>query len=863
MNCYQKFYTNQIHSSSLLCQLATMWKSQVLCDAVIRTGSVVTKAHRVVLVAACPMLQSMDNASMGSHLEVRLAADIKQDSINTFLQYLYEGFMMLTEENCRDVEKIARLLQVDSVIKCCADFQKCLNVATGTPVPMDSQYKYTSYDMLEFRHVRSSGLQKSVNMKRMSNFPRPPSPGSKRQRLGRPSSPHIDSHSSSHRADDTLSMAHSYRSNQPDPWERVPRLGSGTRLPTQPGVIDIVEDCLEIIQTEEPEKDARGNTKPDSRPKQKSVSIGVSSQMNTATDVHVVNVTDSGGSVGPPKQATTNGSRGSITVNPLAMFNDPPSSQGGQRPVDSSNDVQFSPRSNESETTRKENFVHAMTPPQQPVFPTMTPLSRTSNKPFAAGSATQVPTPESGAKSHGESEEGDQVQEPGNKVESEELSPASSADKAPDISIVKVETGDGPTGGLDMYVDMHEDGMIRTKVGMEDGMENEEESDPEHDQSQELRDDISNEASNVSGDQNNSWYIGQFKGLSGGNHDVQDGCRIVEGPTDEGLAVKLFRGWLAASNVSQSFENFQGAELNDLLYRFYVESCNRHLDAQRLKEVRDGIFWHLSGFNSTWNRILQDDSTFLTSNDCLESLNSRENSTTKVKLPHNKVPMLHEDIKTLMTSGLLTNSNPIGLFRKVWFDLAIHLGIGGQAGMRGLSDDSFVAEFDDKGRKYYRLNRNINVDKSRSCMEMQYWCWESRMYEISEDANCPVKTLDLYLEKRNPHKKAFFQRPKSNFSTHCGAIWFESPVGHSSLACMMSRMSEEAGLKRIYTNSSVRYTLADLVEQSGYTVEEVLGQNPRNKTSKSVIILPPSSLTSDEHRNNSNLIHGLFYGSQV
>lgn len=359
------------------------------------------------------MLQSMDNASMGSHLEVRLAADIKQDSINTFLQYLYEGFMMLTEENCRDVEKIARLLQVDSVIKCCADFQKCLNVATGTPVPMDSQYKYTSYDMLEFRHVRSSGLQKSVNMKRMSNFPRPPSPGSKRQRLGRPSSPHIDSHSSSHRADDTLSMAHSYRSNQPDPWERVPRLGSGTRLPTQPGVIDIVEDCLEIIQTEEPEKDARGNTKPDSRPKQKSVSIGVSSQMNTATDVHVVNVTDSGGSVGPPKQATTNGSRGSITVNPLAMFNDPPSSQGGQRPVDSSNDVQFSPRSNESETTRKENFVHAMTPPQQPVFPTMTPLSRTSNKPFAAGSATQVPTPESGAKSHGESEEGDQVQEPG------------------------------------------------------------------------------------------------------------------------------------------------------------------------------------------------------------------------------------------------------------------------------------------------------------------------------------------------------------------------------------------------------------------------------------------------------------------
>ncbi|XP_078333271.1 uncharacterized protein LOC111118864 isoform X3 [Crassostrea virginica] len=507
MNCYQKFYTNQIHSSSLLCQLATMWKSQILCDAVIRTGAVITKAHRVVLVAACPMLQSMDNASMGSHLEVRLASDIKQDSINTFLQYLYEGFMMLTEENCRDVEKIARLLQVDSVIKCCADFQKCLNAATGTPVSMDSQYKYTSYDMLEFRHVRSSGLQKSVNMKRMSNYPGPSSPGSKRQRMGRPSSPHIDSHSSSHRADDTLSMAHSYRQNQPDPWDRVPRLGaSNSRAAPQPGVIDIVEDCLEIIQTEEPEKDARGIVKPDSRPKQKSVSIGVSSQMNTTSDVHVVNISDPGGSVGPPKQGTMNGSRGSITVNPLTMFNDPStSSQVSARPADCSNDVQVT----ESESARKENFVHAMTPPQQPVFPTMTPISRSTSKPFAAGSATQVPTAESGAKNQGENDAED-TQDQGNRVDlSEELSSSSSVEKAPDISIVKVE---GHTGGLDMYVDMPDEAVMSMKAGIEDSIENEEESDPEHDQSQDmLREDMSNEASNVSGDQNNSWYIGQFK----------------------------------------------------------------------------------------------------------------------------------------------------------------------------------------------------------------------------------------------------------------------------------------------------------------------------------------------------------------
>lgn len=36
---YHKVYMNQIHSSSLLCQLASMWKNQVLCDAVIKAGN--------------------------------------------------------------------------------------------------------------------------------------------------------------------------------------------------------------------------------------------------------------------------------------------------------------------------------------------------------------------------------------------------------------------------------------------------------------------------------------------------------------------------------------------------------------------------------------------------------------------------------------------------------------------------------------------------------------------------------------------------------------------------------------------------------------------------------------------------------
>lgn len=238
----------------------------------------------MVLVAACPMLQSMENAAVGSHLEVRLAADIKQESIQTFLQYLYEGFMMLTEQNCRDVEKIARLLQVDSVIKCCADFNKCLGTKTGQ-MSANDQYKYTFHDMIEFKHVRSSDMQKTVqerSSKRASDYPRPPSPGSKRQRTQ-------DMH-----VDDTTTMASSYGHMAPDPWERVPKLGMpfharGGHGTQQAGVVDIVEDSLELIQTEPPDPSGSRAAK-DQRPSQKSVSIAVASQINSNTDLQVVDV---------------------------------------------------------------------------------------------------------------------------------------------------------------------------------------------------------------------------------------------------------------------------------------------------------------------------------------------------------------------------------------------------------------------------------------------------------------------------------------------------------------------------------------------------------------------------------------------
>jgi len=81
-----------------------------------------------------------------------------------------------------------------------------------------------------------------------------------------------------------------------------------------------------------------------------------------------------------------------------------------------------------------------------------------------------------------------------------------------DLSIVKVESNMlEDTGGLDMHVDMPEAGVMQMHPGrLSQGEDQEEPSDNEIEDW--TREEMSNEGSNVSGDQNNSWYMGTFKG---------------------------------------------------------------------------------------------------------------------------------------------------------------------------------------------------------------------------------------------------------------------------------------------------------------------------------------------------------------
>ncbi|XP_011448002.3 serine-rich adhesin for platelets isoform X1 [Magallana gigas] len=150
MISYHKIYMSPVQSSNLQSQLCGLWKKQKLCDAVIKSDKMSVMAHRLVLAASCPMLQSMENYSFGSLLEIRVESDMTKESVMAFLQYLYEGYLMLTEENYIYVENLARSMHIDSIVSCCKDFSKSI---------LSSRSKnHGRTDKADFKHVRKTNL---------------------------------------------------------------------------------------------------------------------------------------------------------------------------------------------------------------------------------------------------------------------------------------------------------------------------------------------------------------------------------------------------------------------------------------------------------------------------------------------------------------------------------------------------------------------------------------------------------------------------------------------------------------------------------------------------------------------------------
>ena len=97
------------------------------------------------------------------------------------------------------------------------------------------------------------------------------------------------------------------------------------------------------------------------------------------------------------------------------------------------------------------------------------------------------------------------------------------------------------------------------------------------------------------------------------------------------------------------------------------------------------------------------------------------------------------------------------------------------------------------------------------------------MYSLPDDANCPIKSLHLYLSKLHPECDSFFQKPRSGDKVVHEDIWYyNKAVGVNTLGEKMKKISEKVELSQIYTNHCIRAITNTVLSHCSFNQNDII-----------------------------------------
>ncbi|XP_041090619.1 uncharacterized protein LOC121303856 isoform X1 [Polyodon spathula] len=273
-------------------------------------------------------------------------------------------------------------------------------------------------------------------------------------------------------------------------------------------------------------------------------------------------------------------------------------------------------------------------------------------------------------------------------------------------------------------------------------------------------------------------------------------------------AIKIFKEWLANDKKPTTFEHLPDEEINDLLYSFYPsvkKQTGEHFGKSSLTALRLGINRHLHDPPYSRQLSLMTDRPFLTSNQRFLGLLKQLETENRGMLSHH-APLQPGDFKKLLETGVLGVDNPLALQRYVWMTLALHFAVRTAEHLYRMTKNTFAISVDKAGVQYLHFSCNPTQTNN-----------EARMYAQPGNPMCPLKAYQLYTSKLHPARNSLWQ--KSNKPKYWGLgldVWYEKAnLSLPKLVRMMTDISRDAKLNRIYTNHCLKETAAVILSSHG------------------------------------------------
>ncbi|KAL7371576.1 hypothetical protein ABVT39_001492 [Epinephelus coioides] len=176
-----------------------------------------------------------------------------------------------------------------------------------------------------------------------------------------------------------------------------------------------------------------------------------------------------------------------------------------------------------------------------------------------------------------------------------------------------------------------------------------------------------------------------------------------------------------------------------------------------LRSLRAGINRHLRDVN------IISDTVFKSSNAVFKAILKRyRKSGEDTSFHHPRIP--ESDLEIIRCSFALSPDTPLGLVRKVWFDIQLCLAWRGREGNRELTMASFSIQRDEDGVEYVSLAHNPDTKNHKDPNDPHKQNLRGFMFARSGDPLCPVKSFKKYISKCPPDAKSFYLHPKRSIT---------------------------------------------------------------------------------------------------
>ena len=271
--------------------------------------------------------------------------------------------------------------------------------------------------------------------------------------------------------------------------------------------------------------------------------------------------------------------------------------------------------------------------------------------------------------------------------------------------------------------------------------------------------------------------------------------------------------------IAEEIENYEPAELNTLLERFYAKLKNKHgedYEPESLKVMITSLDRHLK--NKGYSLSIVRDREFSSSKQVLDGKAKQLRLAGRGKRPNKARQLSEEEEEILWKSEKLGGKTPESLIHTMWWLLTQQFGLRGRQEHHGMRLEDFRIMTGDDGLEFVEFAEGPTKARPGG-LNAKPRQFQPKMFQTGGE-RCPVALFRQYISRRPPNLRTsgpFYLSIKYNRGSS-DEIWYKvQPMGANKINSMMKNIISETTLEsseKRFSNHSARKTLVSKMKKA-------------------------------------------------